>query len=149
MKTFIGRITAPLHPNQVLMVTTNTQGRHGMGIAKFAHDKLGLPHGFSIGQWGACYCIVTKDLTQKDHPSIPKDQIIRQVVTFYEHAYWEGRFRNAQFLVPFIAGSKPLSGYSIEDFAEMFTCIQIPENIVFEKGFAELIKQRCVGKNKT
>jgi len=148
MKTFKGEVTS-ISGNQVLVVTTNTQGRQGAGIAKWAHDNLGLPHGCSKGRYGRCYCIITKDLTKKTHPSIPNIYIVRQIISLYEHAYWEYRLYGTEFIVPFVAGSTPLSGYSVEDFAWMFSSIPIPENIIFEEGFAEILKKKLALQQRT
>ena len=128
-----------LKPNQALVITTNTQGRHGKGNAKVGM-KNGAIYGKAQGPMGKCYGIITKDLTKKKHPSISKAFIIHQIGDFYEFArkYW-----NVDFLIPYSGGADKinLNAYSNVEMAEMFSTFDIPGNILFEVEFSKLIKQ--------
>src|ERR1035437_5954655 len=95
MKTYKGKII--LNDNQSLLITTNTQGRHGRGNALLGM-KYGAIYGKAKGPQGRCYGIITKDLTKKVHPSVSKEFIIEQIGGFYKFAekYW-----NIDFIVPY------------------------------------------------
>jgi hypothetical protein len=127
-----------LKPNEALLITTNTQGRHGKGNAKVGM-KYGAIYGKAQGPMGRCYGIITKDLTKKKHPSISKQFIIHQIGEFYEFAkkYW-----NVDFIVPYSGGADKinLNAYTNVEIAEMFSTFEIPDNILFEIEFSKLIK---------
>jgi hypothetical protein len=130
--------TLKLKPNQALVITTNTQGRHGKGNAKVGMS-YGAIYGKARGPMGRTYGIITKDLTKRKHPSISREFIIEQIGEFYEFAkrYW-----NVDFVIPYAGvGSKVnLNGYTNAEMAEMFSAFDIPENILFEEQFSILIK---------
>ena len=136
MKTYKGKIIS-LNENQVFFFGANTQFRHGKGAALTAL-KFGAIYGKG-GAVGKTYCIITKDLTKRKHPSIPKYSIIEQIGEFYEFAkkYW-----NLEFLIAYSGIGKNLNGYSNEEMAEMFSSFEIPENILFEEEFSKLIQQK-------
>jgi hypothetical protein len=127
-----------LKSNEALVVTTNTQGRHGKGNAKVGMN-YGAIYGKAQGPMGRCYGIITKDLTKKKHPSISKQFIIHQIGEFYEFAkkYW-----NVDFIVPYSGGADKinLNAYTNVEIAEMFSTFEIPDNILFEIEFSKLIK---------
>lgn len=121
-----------------MLITTNTQGRHGKGNA-LVGMKYGAIYGKAQGPMGRTYGIITKDLTKRKHPSISKEFIIEQIGEFYEFAkrYW-----NVDFIIPYSGiGSKVnLNGYTNAEMSEMFSMFDIPENILFEEQFSTLIK---------
>ena len=137
MKTYNGEIKE-LKDNQAFVFGSNTEGRHGAGAAKFAM-KYGAIYGKASGPMGRTYGIITKDLTKRQHPSIPKEFIIEQIGEFYKFAkrYW-----NVDFVIPYAgkADKINLNGYSNVEMAEMFSQFEIPENILFEEQFSLLIK---------
>jgi hypothetical protein len=130
--------TLRLKTNQALLITTNSQGKHGKGNAKVGM-KYGAIYGKARGPMGRTYGIITKDLTKRKHPSISREFIIEQIGEFYEFAkrYW-----NVDFLITYAGiGSKVnLNGYTNSEMAEMFNQFDIPENILFEEQFSILIK---------
>ena len=136
MKTYKGKIKL-LKENQALLIGTNTQGRHGKGNALLGIKIGGAIYGRAKGPQGKCYGIITKDLTKRKHPSVPKYFIIEQIGEFYEFAkkYW-----NIDFLVPYTVDGKNNNSYSNEEMAEMFSAFEIPDNIVFEEEFSKLLK---------
>lgn len=129
--------TLILKPNQALIITTNTQGRHGKGNA-LVGMKYGAIYGQAKGPMGRTYGIITKDLTKRKHPSIAREFIIQQIGECYE---WAKRYWNVEFLVPYagVAYKKNLNGYTNAEMAEMFSHFEIPENVLFEKEFDKLI----------
>lgn len=141
LKTYTGSIDGPENEDQVLVMTTNTQGRHGKGNALLGVQKWGAIYGMSSGWQGQAYGIVTKDLTKRIHPSIDPRTIVEQLKTLYTVA---NNRPHRDFLVPYKAKGNNLNGYTPEDMAAMFYMNgekKIPPNMVFEEGFAELIEQ--------
>jgi len=136
MKTYKGLITE-LPPNGIFVFGSNTQGRHGLGAAKVAREKFGAIYGKAKGLQGRSYAIITKDLSKKVHPSIEAIEIEVQIADLYWYAKQHSEL---DFYVAYSTYGKNLNGYSNEDMAKMFTYTIIPENIVFEDGFAKLIK---------
>lgn len=137
-KTYAGEILE-LEPNQIAVVGTNTQGRHGKGFALKCKEKWGAIYGQARGLQGKCYGIVTKDLTKQAHPSRTPEEIKKEIEGLYifakENPSWE-------FVVPYNCKNKNLNFYSNEDMASFFAAFEIPLNIIFEKEFYELIKSK-------
>lgn len=126
-----------LKPNEIFVFGSNTQGRHGKGAAKKAM-KWGAIYGVPAGRQGQTYAIITKDLTQHTHPSISKVYIIDQIIALYDYARVRPELR---FMIAYNGIGTNLNGYTPEQMAEMFAFVKpIPENIVFEKNFAQMIK---------
>ena len=139
-KTYKGMITS-LQDNQIFVFGSNTQGKHGAGAAFTARNKFGAKYGQAEGLQGQSYAIITKDLTKDDkkNPSRTKEQIIEQIHKLYEFARQNP---NKEFLVAYSGTGKNLNYYSNEEMASMFASEQIPNNIVFEEGFNELVNQQ-------
>lgn len=148
MKTYKGLIKS-LEPHQVFVFGSNTQGRHGAGAAKFAHDQFGAEYGVPHGPTEQCYAICTKDLTKDKHPSVSASDIVDQIERLYQYA------RNnpdKEFLVAYSNG-KNLNGYTPDQMAIMFfmagdSLAGIPNNIVFEEKFAVIIQRMIDIKSK-
>lgn len=134
-KTYRGKIK--LKKNQALLITTNTQGRHGKGNALIGYKFYGAIYGRTRGPQGRCYAIITKDLTKKKHPSISKEFIIEQIGEFYQFAqkYW-----NIEFIIPYTGSGVNLNAYTPQEMADMFSAFEIPDNIIFEEEFSKLLK---------
>lgn len=136
-KTYKG-IISKLYPNQIYVFGSNTQGRHGAGSAKKARDLFGAKYGQAEGLQGRSYAIITKDLTKKykDKPSRTKEQIIEQICKLYDFAKANP---DKEFIIPYTGYGKNLNYYSNEDMAYMFAQYDIPDNIIFEYEFYQLI----------
>lgn len=137
MKTYSGKISK-LHENQIVVFGSNTEGRHGAGTALMALRFFGAKYGHAKGRQGQSYAIVTKDLTKKNHPSVSKEEIIEQIIEFYEYAWSHPEL---EFFVAYSANGKNLNGYTGLEMAEMFWVDGFPSNIVFEELFAELLNK--------
>lgn len=138
-KTYLGEFTS-LEPHQYFVFGSNTQGRHGKGAALVAKLYFGAKYGQAKGLQGQSYAIITKDLTKKVHPSIPKEFIIEQIKEFYLFASINP---NKQYLVAYSGKGSNLNSYSPMDMSHMFLCVprsEIPKNIIFEKNFYHLMK---------
>lgn len=136
MKTYKGQITKLEH-NQIFVFGSNTQGRHGKGAALWAKQHAGAKYGNPQGLQGQSYAILTKDLTKQHHPSIPKDYIIEQIHKLYIHAIDNPE---RDYLIAYSAEGMNLNGYTPKDMAKMFASYAIPNNIIFEDKFSELVK---------
>lgn len=138
MRTYTGQLTT-LPPKSIFVFGSNTQGRHGLGSALTAMLCFGAKYGQAQGLQGQSYAIITKDLTSKTQPSRTKEQIIKQIGMLYDFA---NRFDDWLFYVAYSATGKNLNYYTAQQMAEMFgSFVQIPENIVFEQEFAQLIEE--------
>ena len=135
-KTYSGFVTY-LHDNQIFVFGSNTQGRHGKGAALTAKVKFGAIYGNPEGIQGKSFAIITKDLTKSTHPSRTTAQIINQIDKLYKYATLHP---DKEFIVAYKCGDNNLNGYTNNDMAKMFASIVIPQNIVFDKLFYELVK---------
>lgn len=134
-KTYSGMIQN-LAPNQVFVFGSNTQGKHGKGAALTAKNKFGAIYGQAEGPQGQSYAIITKDLTKNTHPSRTPEQIKEQIHNLYEYARENP---DKEFLVAYSGKGTNLNAYSNQEMADMFSSEPIPNNIVFEQKFNELI----------
>lgn len=134
-KTYSGMIQN-LAPNQVFVFGSNTQGRHSKGAALTAKNKFGAIYGQAEGPQGQSYAIITKDLTKNTHPSRTPEQIKEQIHNLYEYARENP---DKEFLVAYSGKGTNLNAYSNQEMADMFSSEPIPNNIVFEQKFNELI----------
>lgn len=134
MRTYIGPITK-LEPYQIFVFGANSQGRHGKGAALWARNNAGAQYGNPIGLQGQSYAIITKDLTKKIHPSIPKEDIIYQIATIYAYA---DRNQDKEFIIAYSGKGSNLNGYTPKEMKEMFFSIEPPDNIIFEEKFSKL-----------
>lgn len=132
-KTYSGRVTR-LSPNQIFVFGANTEFRHGKGAALQAL-KFGAKYGVG-GYVGQTWSIVTKNLSKKNHPSITKECIISQIGNLYKFAKINN---DKEFLIAYSGTGSNLNGYSNIEMAEMFSSFDIPDNIIFEDEFNNLI----------
>lgn len=135
MKTFKGKITKLAH-NQVVVVGTNSQGRSKKGAALWALENAGLKYGHIRGICGQTYAIETKDLRQKEHPSVLESAIIAQIFTLYRYATINP---DTEFIVLYSGTGTNLNGYTPQEMADMFSCEKAPDNMVFEEKFSKLL----------
>ena len=135
-KTYSGFVTY-LHDNQIFVFGSNTQGRHGKGAALTARLRFGAIYGNPEGIQGKSFAIITKDLTKKTHPSRTTAQVISQIEKLYKYATLHPE---KEFIIAYKCGDCNLNAYSSEDMAKMFASRDIPENIVFDRQFYELVK---------
>ncbi len=140
MKTYTGKVIS-LNENEIFVFGSNTQGRHGKGSAKYALDNFGAIYGQAKGRQGQSYAIVTKDLTKKIHPSVSKDVIIRQIAILYDELFLN---KDITAYVAYSGTGTNLNAYTPKELASFFCDAGIiPDNIVFEKEFYNLI-QECL-----
>lgn len=127
--------------DEVLVITTNPEGRHGKGNANIGLKYYGAIYGQAKGPMGRCYGIVTKDLRKKKHPSVKENDIIEQIIEFYEHVR---KNEDTYFVIPY--GGKGdkinLNGYTNQQMADMFSAVEMPDNLSFEVQFYKLLNNR-------
>lgn len=136
-KMFKGHIET-LPPNGIFVFGANPQGRHGSGNAKKALD-FGAVYG-KIGMQGQTYALVTKELRVEEHPSISRNVIISQIELLYIVARL---MPEKDFYIAYTNSNNNLCGYTSQELADMFAVAGknggIPNNIVFEESFADLM----------
>lgn len=118
----------PINPhwlteNDILVFGSNTEGRHGAGLARYALDYRGAMYGTAVGPQGYSYAIVTKNLA-KGMRSVSLESIDNQIHTMLIYAeqhpeliFWVGKI-----------GTK-LAGFTIDEIKNMFTNKRIPDNV--------------------
>jgi hypothetical protein len=141
-KTYSGLIET-LKPTQIFVFGANTKGRHGKGAAWTALDKFGAIYGQASGRQGQSYSLITKDLSQRVHPSISEESIIKQIEVLYDYARTDS---DLEFFVAYSGEGTNLNGYTPQEMAEMFNRPEIPENIVFEDKFWKIILTQNLSK---
>jgi hypothetical protein len=129
MKYTPERITK-LNPNQVLVFGSNTEGRHGAGLAKLALS-FGAVYGNPKGLQGNTYAIITKDLS-KGKRSISLSNIKNQLLELYKVAK---ETPTKEFLLTRIGCG--LAGYSNQEIGNIVKSIQShkPHNIIVPKDW--------------
>jgi hypothetical protein len=136
MRFYEGLITE-LKNNQIFVFGANKSGRHGKGTALTAINKFGAIYGQSSGLQGNSWAITTTDLTKRYRPSVSKSLVVSEIKKLYDYALENEDF---EFLIAYTGiTNKNLSGFTNDEFAEMFSVYPIPENIVFEKDFYTLV----------
>lgn len=134
-KTYKGQISE-LKPNQYFVFGSNTQGRHGKGSALVARQKFGAIYGQAEGFQGQSYAIITKDLSVKPYRQIA----ILDITTAISQLYYRAKeMPESEFFIAYAGTGTNLNGYTPKQMAYMFAHDKIPENIVFEEAFYELI----------
>lgn len=139
MRTYCGILTKnKMASNGVFVFGSNTQGRHGKGAALYARNVFGAEYGKAEGRQNQSYAIITKDLTQKVHPSRPRWMIVRDIKVLY---YYASIYYGELFYIPYNVFGRTLNGWTAAEMAEMFALASygttIPDNIVFEEKFAK------------
>lgn len=150
-KTYSGLITN-LEPNQVFVFGSNPQGIHGAGAAAVARKYYGAIYGIGRGHMGQSYGLVTKNLTpnyteepsgityvEAGERSVSKVQIVNNISQLYLYA---SKHPELEFFIGYTVSNTPnLNGYTTEEMAEMFNITPIPDNIVFNDEFYELVNE--------
>lgn len=137
MKTYKGLIEK-LKENQIFVFGSNKEGRHGKGSALTARQKFGAKYGQPSGLQGQSWGMITTDLTVYYRPSYPKYKVIEEIGKLYEFA---SENPELEFLVAYTGlENKNLSGFTNQEFADMFSQFTIPSNIIFEEQFSTLLK---------
>jgi hypothetical protein len=156
-KTYKGFITK-LELNQIFVFGSNLSGFHGAGSAGYASfgvagnrwrefdyanksdgwkgkwNVKGCAEGYQMGEEGASYAIPTVKKAGEKRSLTPQ-QIENSIRKFYNYArmYPDYEFFVAQ-------ENKPgLNGYSPQEMATMYSCAEIPDNVIFEEGFNKLL----------
>lgn len=144
VKTYTGNITK-LDQDQIFVFGSNPLGingntEKGTGGAALVATKKGWVRKDEImdntlSESGRAYGIVTVSAPGKDNALDP-EAIIENIKTFYNTAK---KNPDINYLVAYSAKGKNLNGYTAQEMADMFSAHPIPSNVVFEKGFANLL----------
>ncbi len=136
----IHNVNLNLKDDEILVITTNPEGRHGKGIALLGYKSYGAIYGQAKGLMGRCYGIVTKDLRKRIHPSVSEETIINQIQELYDYAI---KNKDIYFVIPYAGKSDKLNlnGYSNQQMADMFSAVEMPDNLSFEEEFYKQINK--------
>lgn len=153
-RTYYGKISR-LGPNQVFVFGSNLEGLHGRGAAgaafgaqqsveeiKAVEDGTkgkwavkGVGEGMMVGLEGKSYAFPTVVYPGRQR-SRTDEEIKESVLKLYNTAKDNPGF---EYMVAY--STEPgLAGYSPEELASFFASHDIPSNIVFERGFNELVR---------
>lgn len=116
----------------ILVFGSNTEGRHGKGLAKLAYDHYGAVWGRAKGLQGQSYAIVTKNLNIGER-SIKKSYIGEQLQELIEFAR---QYKEYKFYITKIGTG--LAGYSEQEIEKLFNILDslnIPDNVILPKEF--------------
>jgi hypothetical protein len=160
MKTYKGYVTE-LKDNQVFVFGSNLDGFHGGGAAGFASfgsgvnwrsadyynkpkgwkgkwNVKGVGEGYQEGEEGKSYALPTV-VHAGQKRSLNDLEIRLNIEKLYDFAK---KNPELEFMVAYCHdGSRLLNGYDIEEMANLFAFNEIPDNIVFEEKFSELIEK--------
>lgn len=135
MKTYTNKLIK-LPNNGIFVFGSNPQGRHGKGAALIAKIYFGAKYGQARGLQGKSYAIVTKDLTKSKHPSVPTKDIKNEIKELYQYAI---EHPELEFYVAYSGSGRLLSGFTPKEMANLYSCTNIPNNIIFEEEFSKLL----------
>ena len=138
-KTYIGFLTKDNfdYSRDISVFGSNTQGRHGKGTALICKLYFGAIHGIASGIQGYSWGLITTDLTKRERPSVTKKVVLNEIKKLYDYAVLHPQL---DFKVMYQGvEAKNLSGFTNQEFADMFTSYTIPDNILFEEVFSTLL----------
>ena len=136
-----------LPDNGIFVFGSNPEGRHGAGAARYARQHFGAIYGRGRGIQGRSYALVTKNLTPgyreaatgyvypKAGPrSVDLRMLIKNIADLYCYAL---EHPDLDFYVAYQADGRNLNGFSSKMLWELFSCMDIPDNIIFHESFAD------------
>lgn len=145
MRTYKGVITE-LKENEVAIIGSNPVGingnpRKGKGGAMLhalnsGWVKQGEKLNNCFSNSGKVYGLVTI-LFPGHKRSVSPDQFKQNILSLYKTAN-EMYFKD--FYVFYSATGRNLNGYTSNEIAEFFASFPVPDNIIFEEAFCELVK---------
>lgn len=141
-KTYRGYLTPDNfnYSKDVAVFGSNTQGRHGKGTALICKLHFGAIYGQASGLQGYSWGMITTDLTKKFRPSVSKLTVLSEIKKLYDYAI-EHPDNNFKVMYQGM-DAKNLSGFTNQEFAEMFSTYEIPDNIIFEEQFNTLVVRK-------
>lgn len=144
MKYWKGGNITSMTGNNIFVFGSNPEGRHGMGAAKQAM-KFGAVYGIGRGRQGNTYALVTKNLkagfvekctgfiySKEGKCSVDIGSILDNILELYVDAVSHPHLK---YFVAYQADSSNLNGYSSDKMFELFTCVEVPDNIYFHNSF--------------
>lgn len=140
MKTYKGKINQ-LESNQIFVFGSNPLGIQGAGAALFAVKKNWCLSDEKmdncLSKSGKAWGLVTVTGPGKKKSKSP-EEIKSNILKLYEFAI---KNPDKEFLIAYTGiENHNLNGYSNKELAQMFSCFEIPNNIVFEEEFSTLLE---------
>jgi hypothetical protein len=116
-----------LEPYQIIVFGSNTEGRHGKGLAQKCLKKFGAIYGQSKGLQGQSYAIITKNL-RKGTRSVSLNFILEQLKELVAFAL---EHSDKEFLLTKIGTNH--AGYTESEIEGLFRKLEFPKNIILPK----------------
>lgn len=141
----IGRITpnnvTELKDDEIFVFGSNTQGLHGGGAARVAHEKFSARWGLGEGRSGRCYAIPTVNF-HGDHSAKNKRPVGLREIESSVHKFIRFTKRQSKsiFLVTEIGCG--IAGYKVEQIAPMFANAITCSNIYLPERFWEILTNK-------
>jgi len=135
MKTFKG-LLKQLPDNGIYCFFTNIEGKHDRGPAKIAKELFGAIEGKFSHTMGQSYGIVTKFVTNDRDMKF----LFAQIETFYRIA----RRDSDKLFYVMCHDEFNFHNYSTDDMIKAFKSQLIPENIIWEESFYELLHGKII-----
>lgn len=110
-------------PFEIFVFGANTEGRHGMGAARYARVYYGAEYG-KVHLTGKAYGVITKEL-RPNYPRITLEDIELEIVLLIQCA-WDHPYCIFK-CTPFGTG---LAGFTHEQMKKLFVGKDIPRNLV-------------------
>lgn len=129
MMEFTPEVIYKLETNEIVVFSTNCDGKHCRGLAKYCFQKFGAVYGQATGFQGQCYAISTRTIDKKCSLSYIREQI----ENFYKFA--EDNYE-LTFLVTKIGSDE----FDVGDIAGIFMEYEYPDNVIFPKEFFDWTK---------
>lgn len=114
----------------IFVFGSNTEGRHGAGAARFAHDHLGAEWGVGEGPTGKCYALPTKGYHLSEMTTA---EIRGHVEEFFQYAtnqLGSERITGVRTIFKVTQVGCGLGGHTADDIAPMF--LSAPSNCYFD-----------------
>jgi hypothetical protein len=138
MKTFKG-LLKELPYNGVFVFLSDIQGKHEKGPARIAHELFGAEKGKAFHTMGRSYGICIKFTTQ---PRVEESFMKNQINILYTIA--KNRDKDKLFYIMYNGAT--IGNYTGEELGKIFRHIPIPDNILFEETFANIMQGRVKPK---
>jgi hypothetical protein len=130
-KTYTQDNITSLKENEVIVFGSNTEGRHGKGMALFCMKNFGAIYKCPFGLQGKSYAIITKDLQGR---KINLYFIVSQIITLYHFAEL---MNDKNFLITKIGTN--LAGFSNNEMKKAFLLAESrfkrPSNVIIPIEF--------------
>lgn len=129
MMEFTPEIINRLDNDEVIVFSSNSEGKHCRGIAKDCFQKFGAIYGQATGLQGQCYAIATRTIDKKLSTTFIREQVEKFVL-----------FANENLDLNFYVTKIGSDEFDIGDIAEIFMDYEYSDNVIFPREFYDWSK---------